>query len=376
LRELCNLVVDLDDRFAFVPERAPAAFPGLRIEPPSPAGDRTLAWIDETFGGWWSSEARAGSNATAFRGDAPVGFATIDPRGMRFAWLRGLAREPGVGVFGPFGIAPALRGSGLGAILLRLALSELRARGYARALVPAVGDEALIRYYERTAGAVVGETFAPQALAGRRPRVVVMASGSGSNFQAVLDAVAAGELPIDVAGLVTNNAQARAVERARRAGVAAVVVPWNRRDESRAMYDERLLEAVGALRPDVILLLGWMHLLAEPFVRAFAHVINVHPAFLPLDPERNETVAPDGAVIPAFRGPHAVRDALEAGSPWTGATVHVVTAATDRGPVLTRKPLALRPGETEPAVMERLHPIEHELVAAAVRRWLYENASQ
>ena len=79
-----------------------------------------------------------------------------------------------------------------------------------------------------------------------------------------------------------------------------------------------------------------------------------------------------GSTMPAFRGAAAVRDALAAGHGWIGATVHVVTPLTDRGPVITRRPLRVELGEDENAAMRRLHPLEHELVAAAVLRRLYE----
>jgi phosphoribosylglycinamide formyltransferase-1 len=373
-----NLVVDLDERFALSPEAVLAlrnSVSGVDVDAPVDAGGATLAWIDDEFGGAWSSEARAGTNAVAFRDGSPVGFATFDAKNLRFRWLRGVARERDVGIFGPFGVAPPERGSGLGAVLLRLALIGLRERGYARALIAAVGDAGLARYYAGAVGARVAERFDRTALAAPRPRTLVLASGSGSNFQAVLDGVRSGRLPLDVAGLVTNNPAGLALERARLANVASIVVlPWRRREEARTAYDARLLEAVSALQPDLVLLLGWMHLLDEPFVRAIPNLINVHPAFLPLDPTRDDVTLPDGSTLPAFRGPRAVRDALAAGSAWVGATVHVVTPATDRGPVLARKPLRVRDGEDEAGVMARLHPVEHQLVAAGIMRWLYERA--
>ncbi|MEO6836650.1 MAG: GNAT family N-acetyltransferase [Candidatus Tumulicola sp.] len=378
MRDLFNLVVDLDERFSLSPESTRAladCVPGVDIVAQAHAEDATLAWIDEEFGGAWSSEAHAGTNALAFRDRSPVGFATFDQQGLRFRWLSGLARERDVGVFGPFGVAPAERGSGLGHVLLRLALSGLRERGYARALIPAVGDDRLSRYYADAVGARVAERFGAQALAAPRARVVVMASGNGSNLQAVLDAVRTGDLPIDVVGVVSNNPRAVALERARMSGVESVLaMPWNRKEEARADYDARLLAAASALRPDLVLLLGWMHLLDERFVRSFPNLLNLHPAFLPLDPERDDVGMPDGSRIPAFRGAYAVRDALAAGSSWTGATVHAVTPATDRGPVLVRKPLRVEAGEDQSRLMERLHLVEHTLVRAGIQRWLYERA--
>jgi phosphoribosylglycinamide formyltransferase-1 len=370
VNELSNLVVDLDERFD-------AALGGsidgvdIRIEPA--IDDTTLAWIDETFGGWWSSEALAGTNLVARRYERPVGFAAYDPQNLHFAWLAGVAREPGIGIFGPFGVAPEERGGGLGRALLHRALAGLRERGYSRALIPAVGDERLIRFYADAANARVAERFERTVLMGPRVRALVMASGSGTNLQAVLDRSRDGSLPLDVTAVVVNVPGAYAVERARAAHVPSVFeLPWKRVERTRADYDAELLELVRAEDPDLVLLLGWMHLLSEPFVRAFPNLLNVHPAFLPLDPQRDDVGMPDGARVPAFRGAYAVRDAFAAGSSWIGATVHVVTPETDRGPVLARKPMRLLPGERQADALARLHPIEHELVSVGIRRWLYE----
>lgn len=368
---LVNLVVELDDRWT----SSPTSLPGVEFAIQRPAEDRTLAWIDEAFGGSWSSEAYAGSNVVARRAEAPAGFATFDAKGLRFAWLRGLARERDVGLFGPFGVAPEERSSGLGRHLLALALRALRERGYARALIAAVGDEGLIRYYADAADARVVERFDRAALLGPPARTLVMASGEGSNFQAVVDAVQEGSLPLDLVALVSNNLQSRAIERARNAGIGSIhVLPWNRSDEAREVYDARLFDIVASERPELVLLLGWMHLLSASFVRAFPETLNIHPAFLPLDPQRDEVVLPDGTSMPALRGPRAVRDAIAIGSEWTGATLHRVTPATDRGPVLVRKPMRVAAGETEADALERLHKIEHRLVTAGITRWLYERS--
>jgi phosphoribosylglycinamide formyltransferase 1 len=364
---LFNLIVELGAPFS---TGLPA---GIELSGPEPADDRTLAWIDDTFGGAWSSEVLVGSSFIARRGGAPVGFATIDSRGIPFAWLQGLARERGVGVFGPFGVAPELRGAGLGPALLRRALNALRERGYARALVAAVGGDRLARYYEDTVGARVAERFERASLLRPERRALVMASGNGSNFQAVLDAARDGRLPIDVVGLLCNDPSARAIERARSAGVDSIqVVTWDRATKAREQYDARLLEAARSQRPDLVLLLGWMHLLPDAFVRDFSEMLNLHPAFLPLEPQRDDVTLPDGTRTPAFRGAHAVRDALSAGSEWIGATLHRVTAATDRGPVLARKPLRIAAGEEEGELMERVHEIERGVVRAGLMRWLYE----
>jgi phosphoribosylglycinamide formyltransferase-1 len=93
---------------------------------------------------------------------------------------------------------------------------------------------------------------------------------------------------------------------------------------------------------------------------------------LPLAEGGDEVVFPDGSSTPAFRGANAVRDALAWGSRWSGASAHRITLQTDRGPVLARKPLALNPGETEGGILARLHPLEHQVLAGAIMRWVYE----
>ncbi len=371
---MVNLLVELDARFdADARARALRTLDaaGYTCDTSERADERTLAWIDETFGGTWSGETAAGSAYVARRDGAPVGFAAFDARGLHFAWLRGLGTRDGVGIFGPFGVAPEHRGRGVGAALLTLALCALRARGYAQALIPAVGGDPLIAYYARACGAFVIEHFDLASFTPRPVRTVVMASGSGSNFQAVIDRVREG-LPLDLTALVCNKRQAYAIERARGAGIEAVVLPWDRATRSRAQYDAELCAAVAACAPEMILLLGWMHLLDRTFVETFPELINVHPAYLPLDGSRNEVGMPDGSTIPAFRGAHAIGDALAAKSPWVGVSVHLVTLETDRGPILARKPLRVRADEAEATLMERVHAIEHHLVIAGIRRRLFE----
>lgn len=375
MSETYNLLVDLDERFD---ESAHAGAVqaiermGLRAFEGT-AEDRVLAWIDDAFGGSWSSEAFAGENVVAYAGDAPVGFATFAPKGLRFAWLRSVAREPGVGIFGPFGVDRSHRGGAIGPALLTCALASLKLRGYSRALIPAVGDERLRAYYIAHAGARVVERFDLSLASATRPRTVVLASGNGSNFQTVLDRVADGALALDVVALVTNNPNAYAIERARLAEVPAThVLPWRRKEMTRDAYDAALFDAVRSEQPDLVLLLGWMHLLAPSFIAAFPSLINVHPAFLPLDLHADHVGMPDGTVIPAFRGAKAVADALAAGSTWVGASVHAVTNDADRGEIFIRKPLRALPGEGIDALMERLHPIEHQLVERGIRRWLFE----
>lgn len=373
---MVNLVVDLHaEQFgADALARALRAIEnaGFTVERAQRGTDRYLAWIDEQFAGTWSSEAFAGNSVIARSGDDFAGFATYDPRGLEFSWLRGLGAEPGVGIFGPFGVAPAFRGSPIGPHLLVAALASLRERGYTRALVPAVGHEKLVDYYMKHSGARIAERFEKAQWRRRRYRTVVLASGNGSNFQAVLDGTADGRLPLDIAMLLSNKSGAYALERARSAGVHAIALPWDRASQTRAQYDASIFQAVQREEPELILLLGWMHLLDDAFIARFPQMINIHPAFLPLDQGRDEVAFPDGSVTPAFRGARAVRDALAWGARWVGASSHRVTLDADRGPVLVRAPLAVSETDTEASVMERLHPLEHRVLAGGIMRWVYE----
>lgn len=370
-----NLIVDLtEERFG---EAAPACapVPSYRLVHAASADDRLAAWIDWQFApSWWSAEARAGEVWFALDSAGEIaGFAAFAARGLRFPWLRGYERQRDVGIFGPFGIAPPHRKTGLGGALLEAALRSLRAHGYARALIPAVGYERLAAMYRERVGARVAERYTYDSP--RRFRATILASGSGTNAQHVFDRVADGRLPLEVGAVVSNVADAPVEARANRAGIPLHRIAWARGSESRAAFDARVIAAVAATEPELVLLLGWMHLLPPTFIERFPEILNVHPAFLPHDPRADDVVLPDGSAMPAFRGAHALRDALAAGAAWTGASVHRVTNEVDRGAVLVRTPLRL--ADIAPGVTagDALRPVEHAAVSAAVRRWCFEQSA-
>ncbi len=374
-----NLIVDFaGERFgasAMLRAREAAAARGYTLAHALRPDERLAAWIDWTFApSWWSAEARAGEVWYALDAHGDIaGFAAFDARGLRFPWLRGYAGATDVGIFGPYGVASEHRKTGLGAALLEVALGSLRAKGYARALIPAVGFERLIAMYAARTEARVADTYSYDLP--RRFRATILASGSGTNAQSVFDAVAAGRLPLDLGGVIANVANAAVIARAARAGVPVDTVVWNRGAQTRAAYDARVGDAVAATRPELVLLLGWMHLLPPAFIERFGEIVNVHPAFLPLDPGADDVVLPDGSVMPAFRGAHAIRDALAARAAWTGASVHRVTAQTDRGAIVVRTPLRLDGSPNEQDVVEKLRPVEHAAVASAIRRWCFEQSA-
>ncbi len=366
-----NLLVDLA---RFGPETVPSALRdaearGYRIARAARDDERLWAWIDLVFApSWWSSEARASDVWVATTADGePAGFAATGFPRRDYPWLRGWRDRPDVVPFGPYGVAPAHRKTGLGAALLAVALADLATR-VPRALIAAVAGERLVASYVARTGAQVVDTYAYPA---PRGRAVLLASGNGTNVQAVLDANAAGRLALDLR-VVTNVADAFVRERARRAGIAEDAVVWRRGEESRAAYDGRVIDAVAASDPDLVLLLGWMHLLPAAFVARFPATLNVHPAFLPFDPGADDVTMPDGSHIPAFRGARALEATVAAGVPWSGVSVHSITAEADRGTIFVRTPLALADGTSVDGLRSRIHPLEHAAVERAIRRWSFE----
>jgi phosphoribosylglycinamide formyltransferase 1 len=205
----------------------------------------------------------------------------------------------------------------------------------------------------------------------RRIRTAVLASGNGSNLDAVVAAAREEILPLELRLVVSNNAQAFALERAAKAGIPTAVLEFNKHVENRSDYARRLASVLQTSGASLILLLGWMHVLAPEFLNAgFDGILNLHPAYLPEDPSADVVVFPDGTETAVFRGAHALRDALAARVPYTGATLIQITSQVDRGPVLARKPMSLSPHEDETIALGRLHEVEREVVREGILRWI------
>ncbi len=182
----------------------------------------------------------------------------------------------------------------------------------------------------------------------------VLVSGSGTNLQAVLDAIAAGSLDARVAIVVSNVAGVPALERARAAGVETAVVEHGTYPDRRA-FDAALVELLRARGVEVIVLAGFMRLLTNLLIDAFPmRIVNVHPALLP-----------------AFPGVHAQRQALEHGVRIAGCTVHFVDAGTDTGPIVAQAAGPVREDDDEEALRLRILAREHELLPR-VLQWLAE----
>jgi phosphoribosylglycinamide formyltransferase-1 len=182
-------------------------------------------------------------------------------------------------------------------------------------------------------------------------RLVVLASGGGSNLAALLAAHGDPGYGARVVGVVSDKPAAGALDLARDAGVASVVVA-PKDFEDRAAWNVGVAEAVAVFRPDYVVLAGFMRILAESFVGRFeGRIVNTHPALLP-----------------AFPGAHGVRDALAYGVKVTGCTVHVVDTGVDTGPILAQVTVPVLDGDDEAALHERIKVAERALLVETVGR--------
>jgi len=188
-------------------------------------------------------------------------------------------------------------------------------------------------------------------------RTVVLASGSGTLLQALLDA-ARPPFPAQVVAVGSDRPGAAALDRARLSGVETFVVPVaDHRD--RAAWDDALLAAARAHRPDLVVSAGFMRILGPAFLTGIGcPVINTHPALLP-----------------AFPGSKPVRDALAHGVKVSGATVHLVDAGVDTGPILAQEAVPVLPGDDEAGLHERIKIAERRLLVGTVATLARNGAS-
>lgn len=190
------------------------------------------------------------------------------------------------------------------------------------------------------------------------PRLVILISGSGSNLQALLDAVADGRLTAVPTLVVANRKDAYGLVRAEKAGVPTAYFPfkpYREAGKSREDYDADLAELIRPYHPDLIILAGWMHILSAAFLNHFPNrVINLHPA------------------LPGqFAGTHAIQRAYEAYQrgeiEQTGCMVHHTIPEVDAGPVIAQAEVPILPGDSLADLEERMHRAEHVLLVTAVQ---------
>ena len=180
--------------------------------------------------------------------------------------------------------------------------------------------------------------------------IVILISGRGSNMEAVVRAAEAEKWPARVAAVISNKADAKGLDFARARGIPTAVVPskdYATRDE----FDAALREVIDGFAPDLVVLAGFMRILTAPFVEHYARrMLNIHPSLLP-----------------DFPGLATHKQALLAEVAEHGATVHVVTAELDHGPVIAQARVPVLPGDTEDTLAARVLVEEHKLYPYAIR---------
>jgi phosphoribosylglycinamide formyltransferase 1 len=197
----------------------------------------------------------------------------------------------------------------------------------------------------------VPPTAPPAAPADARPApapVAVLASGTGSNVIALADAIDAGRVAARIVAVVSDVADAAVLARATARGLPTLAIPYDRGD--RVAWEHRLADAVRATGAELVVLAGFMRILTATFLDHWPdRVVNVHPSLLP-----------------AFRGAHAVEEAIAAGVRVTGVTVHLVDELVDHGPILAQEAVGVGPMDTAASLHERLHAVEHRLLPHCV----------
>ena len=183
-----------------------------------------------------------------------------------------------------------------------------------------------------------------------KPRLGVLISGRGSNLQAIIDSIACDQLDAEIAVVVSNQEQAAGLERARKAGIDTVVLSHEDYG-TREMFDAALVDGLKSYRVNLVCLAGFMRLLSSNFVAAFpGAILNVHPSLLP-----------------SFPGLNAQRQALDYGAKVSGATVHIVTATLDNGPIVLQASVPVVEGDTVESLSNRILAEELRIYPEAIR---------
>lgn len=180
--------------------------------------------------------------------------------------------------------------------------------------------------------------------------IAVLCSGNGTNLQAIIDAVKSGYIPAKIALVLSDKADAFALERAKKAGIETIAL--NAGDfKSREDFDKEVVKNLKSRSVGLVVLAGFMRLLSPYFIREYSNrIMNIHPALLP-----------------SFKGTHGVRDALAYGVRVTGPTVHFVDEELDHGAIILQKAVEVMDGDTEETLLERIHKEEHRIYPEAVK---------
>ena len=185
-------------------------------------------------------------------------------------------------------------------------------------------------------------------------KIGVLLSGSGTNLQAIIDAIAAGELDAQVVKVISSRPDAYGIERARAAGIPAVALNRDVYADPQAA-DERIVAELTDAGAEYVVMAGYMRKVTPVVLDAFPdRVLNLHPALLP-----------------SFKGAHAITDAFDAGVKVTGVTVHFANEDYDKGPIVAQEPVRVEEGWTPDELEAAIHAVEHRLYPQVIQ-WLAE----
>ena len=189
----------------------------------------------------------------------------------------------------------------------------------------------------------------------KKLRLAVLASGSGSNLQSIIDQCESGDLSAEIVLVLSNNPDAGALCRANQAGIRTVCI--NHRDfDNREDFDRAVVAALQAEATELVVLAGFMRIISEVFLRAFPQrIINIHPSLLP-----------------AFPGLHVQRKALDYGARFSGCTVHFVDGGVDTGPIIVQAVVPVHAEDTEESLAARILEQEHKIYPQAIQ-WIAED---
>lgn len=188
--------------------------------------------------------------------------------------------------------------------------------------------------------------------------VVVLISGSGSNLQALIDSLAAGDTPARISAVISNRADAYGLTRAAHAGIPTAVLD-HKAFADREAFDTALVQTIDAYAPQLVILAGFMRILTPAFVRHYqGRLLNIHPSLLP-----------------KYKGLDTHKRVLEAGDAEHGCSVHFVTEELDGGALVVQAVTAVRPDDTAESLALRVHQLEHRIYPLAMR-WFAEGRLQ
>ena len=177
----------------------------------------------------------------------------------------------------------------------------------------------------------------------------VLASGRGSNLQAIIKAIKTGKINAQLNLVISDKKDAYALEHARRAGIPSIFI--NPKDfQDRESFDQAVVQRLREFKIDFVVLAGYMRLVSIYFIQQYPdRILNIHPSLLP-----------------SFRGMHAIKEAFDYGAKITGVTAHIVVKEMDDGPIILQEPVRIDPDDSIESLEEKIHQVEHRLYPKAI----------